>query len=172
MLAYVYHVSNETKNIAKGKEHLTPTSTLCVGGGGGMRGCNTHEFFFLKWWPKWSAEKPKSWNGRWANCAGMLVWGEKITKNIMDKINTKVACPGLNSSYTGCERYSCAVYHSKNFMFLISLGIIFNGWRRVWLLEANTEKSNRQCTIFTPLFLETHNFREIFVPSAPARFSF
>ena len=33
--------------------------------------------------------------------------------------------------YTGCGRYSCVVYHSKNFMFLISLGIIFNCWRRV-----------------------------------------
>ena len=34
---------------------------------------------------------------------------------------------------TGCVRCSCAVYHSKKIMFLISLLIVFNGWRRDWL---------------------------------------
>ena len=39
MLAYVYHVSNKTKNIAKDKEHLTLCSAVCVcvGGGEGMQ---------------------------------------------------------------------------------------------------------------------------------------
>ena len=71
MLAYVYHVSNETKNIATDKELLTLASAVCVWGW--RRGCNPYEFF---------------WNG--SRIAGQTAlkcwfWGKILPKHVMKK---------------------------------------------------------------------------------------